>query len=124
MRPLRRTGGRGRQNGRALDTGGELFDEPGLADARVAEDRHEGGAAVAHGAVVRVVQQLELLLAAHEPGARPTQPALEDTNRPPRPHLLAGADLDRADVLDLDRLDRQAARAGAERDRSRGGGLL
>ena len=60
-----------REHGRALDAGGELFDEPRLADAWVAEHRDEGGAAVAHRAVVRVVQQLELLLAPHEAGTRP-----------------------------------------------------
>ena len=50
--------------------------------------------------------------------------AVEHAHRAPRPHLLAGSDLDRADVLDLDRVDRQPARAGAERDRPGGAGLL
>ena len=45
-------------------------------------------------------------------------------HRAPRPHLLAGSDLDRPDVLDLDRVDRQPARAGAEGDRPGIAGLL
>ena len=49
---------------------------------------------------------------------------LEDADRPPRPDLLAGPNLDRTDVLDLDRLDRQAPRAGAEHDRARRRRLL
>ena len=112
------------QHGRALDAGGELLDQPRLADAGVAEHGHERRAPVAHGPLVRVVQQLQFLLAPDEAGARPALARVEHPERAPRPHLLAGPDLDRAEILDLHRLDGQPARAGSERDRPGRRGLL
>ena len=49
---------------RALETCEELVGEAALADPRLAVDRHELGAAVAHDSGVRVAEELELLLAA------------------------------------------------------------
>ena len=51
---------------RALEAGDELAGEPALADAGLAVDRDERGAAGAHDALVGVLEQLELGLAADE----------------------------------------------------------
>ena len=51
---------------RALDALNELGDEARLAEAGLAEDRDELCAPVAHGARKRVLEELELLLAADE----------------------------------------------------------
>ena len=53
------------------------------------------GAAVAQRAFVGVSQQLELLLAAHEACPPAALPGVRGRERPPRPDLLAGPDLDR-----------------------------
>ena len=58
------------EHGDALGALGELADEPRLADAGLAEDRHQVGAPIAGRAGERVREHVELLLAADEPGSR------------------------------------------------------
>ena len=91
------------EDGRALETGDELAREPALADAGVAVDRDERGAPVADAARERVLEQLELGVAADERrGERAQRPAA----------VLDGAD----DAVGGDRRGRSpAARRGSRR---------
>ena len=108
------------QRGHALGALDELGDEPRLADARLAEDGDEARAAVADRARERVLEQLELLLAADEPRVRDTALRIQGADRAPRPErLLAALDLDRPGVLDLDRACGEAAHDRAEHDLAR-----
>ena len=116
------------EHGRALEARDELAREPALADARLAVDREQVRAAVAHGALERVLEQLELVLAADE---RRRQ---RRDGRPPRrgtptarqtgSGVAEAAQLARARGLELDRADGEPVRAGADEDLARRGRLL
>src|SRR5579864_5468353 len=64
-----------RQHNGAVEPGGELAREPALPDTRVAVDGDEGCALVAHGPLERVLEQLELGVAADERRGRPSSAA-------------------------------------------------
>src|SRR5207237_5076740 len=78
------------EDGGALEAGEELARQPALADARVAVEGEERGAAVARGAREGRLEQLELLLAADERGVQAAE-------RPPA--LTGGDDAPRLDGL-------------------------
>ena len=84
------------------------------------------GAAVAEGAVVGVLQQLELVVPAHERGLLHLANLIGlAAQRAPRPDLaVEPLQLDRPDVLDLDTAERQPVRARAQQHLPRVGGLL
>ena len=105
----------------ALDRAGELAREPALPHAGLAVHREQVRAAVAEGAVVGVLEQLELGLAADERrlegAARPLAAGAAGAERAPGPDRLGQAlEVDRADVLDLDAAERQPVRAWAEQE--------
>ena len=82
-----------REHGRALEPREELADEPALADARIAEDRHELRPPVANGPRERVLQQVELLLPA-DVGRNDAHGAADRTlgaDHAPHLHALAHA---------------------------------
>ena len=116
--------GSSREDRRALDARRELLDEPGLADARVAEHRREMCAPVTGRPVVGVAQQALLVLATDEACLWPALAGLQHAGRPPGPDLFPGARLDGPCVLDLDRADGQPACTWAEHDRARASRLL
>ena len=79
---------------------------------------------VAQRAVVGVLEQLELRVAADERCLPPPLARVEEAVRAPRPDRFARAYLDRAGILDVDGADGQSSRAGADRHRAREGRLL
>jgi hypothetical protein len=116
-----------RKHGRAFETFDELLREPALADARVAVDREQLRAAIADGAFVRVLQQLELRLAADEGrrDAAALRCAVEHRLGPPRPNPVAEAlDLERTNVLGLHPPARQPVRMRADQHLADAGSLL
>src|SRR5207247_355914 len=97
-----------------------------LADALLAVDRDEVRPAVALRAGERVLEQLELVVAADERRHRdPREHSSIRAGRCPGPdRLIPATHLDRADVLDLDPAEREPMCRGAEQDLSRLGKLL
>ena len=101
------------EHGRALEPGDELAREPALADAGLAVDREQVRAAVADGALERVLEQLELGVAPDERRRRRPDEllAVADAGRAPdRSGSATSAQLARAGGLEL---DRGRARAGS-----------
>ena len=115
------------KHGRALEAFHELVCEPALADARVAVDREQVCTAIADGAFVRVLEQLELGLAADEGrcDAPSRRRAIENSLGPPRPNPVAEAlDLEWADVLGLHPPARQPVGMRADQHLAGAGCLL
>ena len=104
------------EHGRALERADELAREAALADARLAVDREQVRAAVADGALVGVLEQVELGLAADERRLRRVRATASASvrRRPrarPRPARQRPCSVDRPDVLDLDAAEREPVRA-------------
>ena len=113
-----------REDARALQAVDELAREAALADARLAEDREQVRAAVAHRSREGVREQLELRLAADERRARAERPrgAVERVHDAPRAERAVRAlELERARVLDDEARSREPVRRRA-RGGSRPGG--
>ena len=105
----------------------ELLRQPGLADSRLAVNRDEVGATIANGALERVLEQLELVLAADERRFdRVRAPsAVGHADRGPDPdRLAAAANVKRTDVLEDDPAEGQAAHSRADQKLLRSGCLL
>jgi len=106
------------EHGRALERVRELARQTALADPGLAVDREQVRAAVAQGALVGVLQQIQLGVAADERRlhrARAPAAAAVRAKRAPGPHRLGDAlQLDRAEILHLDPPQRQPVRPGAE----------
>src|SRR5207342_722020 len=116
-----------REHGGALERAGELVGQAALADAWLAVDREQVRAAVAHGALVGVPEQIELGLAPDERrlDVVPTSAAPVRPDRAPGPDGLGHAlDRDRPDVLDLDSPERQPVGSRAEQQLAGLGRLL
>ena len=115
------------ENARALDAVEELSREAALPDARLAVDREEVSAPVAQAAVERVLEQLELGLAADE---RRTRPERADRGRRAcRPRATRGVavdalELERAGVLDHEAPGREPIRGRPDEDLAGTGRLL
>src|SRR5207248_7560531 len=104
---------------------GELLDESRLPHAGLAEDGDEVRAPVADGAAERVLEQLELLLAADERRLRNGAAQIVDAQRAPRPdRVRAALQLERPGVLDVDGARSEPPRARAEHNLARPRGLL
>src|SRR5581483_9056381 len=115
------------EDGRALDAGYELAREAALADAGIAVDRDERGAARADGALVRVLEQLELALAADERRREPAhgRAGVDDADGAVGDDRLAeAAQLERADLFELDAVAEEAGGGGADQELVRSGGDL
>ena len=117
----KRAPGQGRHALEALD---ELADEPALSEPGLAEDGDELDAAVADGTAQRVLEQLELAVAADERRADDAVRVVHAKHAPGPQGLGTTSDLDRARVLDLDRPRREAPCARPEQDLARLGRLL
>ena len=105
----------------------ELACEPALPDAGLAVDREQVRAAVAHRARERVLEQLELRVAADERGAGPERPRTAVERVQDAPGAERGPEpleLERARVLDARGCPREAIRRRAEQDLSRRRRLL
>ena len=95
----------------------ELAGQPALADTRLAVDREEVRAAVAQRSLVRVLEQLQLGLAADERSADVDVPLVDGAENAPGAHRGAHAlELERACVLD----DAAARERGGARSGRRG----
>ena len=115
------------EHGCAFEAFHELLREPALADAGVAVKREQVGAAIADGAFVRVLQQLELRLAPDEGrrDAAALQCAVEHRLGPPRPDPVAEAlDVERTDILGLQPPTRQPVRVRPDQHLACAGRLL
>ena len=115
------------EHGRALDAFGELAREAALADTGIAVDREERRAAVADRARIRVLEQLELRLAADERrldgrDRRALVGGADDAAR--RDRVAEAAQLEEAGRLELDTPTDETRRAGADEDLPRLGALL
>ena len=116
-----------REDARALEAVDELARQPALPDARLAEDGEQVGAAVAHGAIEGVLQQLELGLAPDERRARASgpRPAVDRTHHAPGAKWAADPlELERPGVLDDEARPRKAVRRRPDEDLPRTRGLL
>ena len=110
-----------------LETADELVREPALSDTRVAVDREEVRALVANGAQIRVLEQLELGVAAYERRSADAGSAADPgkADDPPRPDgLRSTSNLDRPLVLDLEAAEREPVGARADQDAVDRGCLL
>ena len=115
------------EDARALDAVRELAREPALPDARLAVDREQVRAAVPHGPRVRVVEELELRVAAHERRARTDRPRAAVERVEDAPGAVRGTEasqLERAGILEHEAAAREAVRRGAEQDLAGCGRLL
>ena len=111
---------------RALDRVEELARETGLADARLAVDREEVRALVAQRAGEGVLEQLQLGVPTDQRrvGRTLDRRSVRRERGPGPDRLLAAANVDRADVVDVDPPDREAVRGRADQDLARLGDLL
>ena len=103
----------------------ELTGQPALADTRLAVDREDVRAAVAQRSLVRVLEQLELGLAADERRIDVDMPLVDGAEHPPGAHRGAHAlELERARVLDEQPSASEAVRGRADEDLARHRHLL
>ena len=117
------------QHGRALERADELTDKAALADPRLAVNGDEVRAPVARGTLEGVGEQVELGFAADQRRddgrARGDLRAVDGADHAPGGELPGAAlDLDRLDLLDLDRVEREPPRCRTDQDLHRAGGLL
>ena len=103
----------------------ELAGQPALADTRLAVDREDVRAAVAQRSLVRVLEQLELGLAADERGTDVDVPLVDRAENAPGAHRSAHAlELERARVLDEQPSASEAVRGRADENLARHRHLL
>ena len=104
---------------RRLDRSQNLRDEPGLADARIADDRHQLAALLGLHALPCLPEDRELALASDEQRLVPPLRRLAHAQEPVGGNRLGLAlQLERLDRLDLDRVA-ERARASAARSAPR-----
>src|SRR5262249_39619832 len=111
------------EDGGALQARDELARQPALPDTRLAVDREQRGAAVARRTRERVLEQLELGLAADERRgeARERTAALAGAEHAVGEHrLVPPPELERAHLLEVDEPVREPAGTGADEDLARG----
>ena len=113
-------------DGRALERFEELVGEPRLAHAGLAVDREEMCAPVPDRARVRVLEELELVIATDDRRDDQTRRGCAvGADRRPRPDRLGpAADLDRPEILRLDPAEGEPVGARPDDHLARLGGLL
>ncbi len=109
------------QVGLIVEVREELADHPALADARLAEQRHELDGRFARGSRERVLQELELVLPPHERGGRAVmelgaEPAVRGLRDPDGERLGLALDLHRVERLVVEEVACEPVRALAHQD--------
>ena len=115
------------EDARALDAVRELAREAALPDARLAVDREQVRATVPHGPRVRVVEEVELRVAAYERRARTDRPRAAVERVEDAPGAVRGTEapqLERAGILEHEAAARETVRRGTEQDLAGCGCLL